>query len=258
MAARKSPAKKAPVKKAAPKKSPKKKRTPEAVRRPVKATPKKVQPSAAGLVVEVIGIDTVEPHPDNARVGDVTAIAESLERFGQMKAILVQKSTGFVVSGNHTREAAKSLGWEEIQAVLMDMDDETAKAYLLADNRLSDRAGYDQAKLYESLESMLDLEGTGFDLDYVESLGDALGGNTLDGDGTGDVVKQAAPVDRGTRAAEEASGVKAEPLRDVVMLMTVSRAQAFGEKVAALQKVYGTRTVVDTVVRAVEEAVENA
>lgn len=209
------------------------------------------------LTVETIGIDTVEPHPDNARVGDVSAIAESLERFGQVKPILIQKGTGYVVAGNHTREAAKSLGWEAIQAVLLDMDDETAKAYLLADNRLSDRARYDQAKLYESLEGLLDLDGTGFDMDYVETLGDALGATTVEGTDTGDVVKQA-PPEKATAAAAEKAGdkPKAEAMRDIVMLMTVSRAQAFGEKVATLQKAFGTKTVVDTVERAITEAVE--
>lgn len=212
------------------------------------------------LVVETIGIDTVEPHPDNARVGDTSAIAESLERFGQVKPIVVQKSTGYVVAGNHTRAAAASLGWEEIAAVLLDLDDETAKAYLLADNRLSDRAKYDQAKLYESLESMLDLDGTGYDLDYVESLGDALGAHVVEGTETGEVVKQA-PPEAGLKAkpkAQAAPQAPAEPMRDVVMLMTVSRAQAFGEKVARLQKFYGTKTVVDTVERAVDQAADVA
>lgn len=206
------------------------------------------------LTIETIGIDTVEPHPENARVGDVSAIAQSLERFGQVKPILIQKSTGHVVAGNHTREAAKSLGWEVIQAVLLEMDDETAKAYLLADNRLSDRAKYDQAKLYESLEGLLDLDGTGFDMDYVESLGDALGASTVEDTDTGDVVKQAAP-EKNAPARNVPTATPAEPMRDIVMLMTVSRAQAFGEKVARLQKSYETRTVVDTVERAINEAV---
>lgn len=207
------------------------------------------------LSVETIGIDTVQPHPDNARVGDVSAIAESLERFGQVKPILVQKSTGYVVAGNHTREAAKSLGWDEIAAVLLDMDDDTAKAYLLADNRLSDRAKYDQEKLYELLSGELDLDGTGYDLDYVESLGDALGAHVVDDTETGEVIKNAPPA---AGAATAAAKAPAEAMRDIVMLMTVSRAAAFGEKVGELQKKWGTKTVVDTVERAVVEAHKKA
>lgn len=211
----------------------------------------------SGLTIETIGIDTVEPHPDNPRRHDLDAIAGSLERFGQTKPIVVQKSTGYVVAGNGTRIAAKErLGWEAIQAVYLDMDDETAKAYLAADNRASDKAGYDQATLYGLLEGLADLDGTGFDLDYVETLGDALGAGTVEGTDTGDVVKQAPPEPGLKREPAKAAAAKpaAEPMRDVVLLMPVSRAQAFGEKLAALQKSWGTTTIVDTVERAVDEA----
>jgi hypothetical protein len=209
----------------------------------------------SNLTVERLGIDDVQPHPDNARVGDVSAIAESLERFGQVKPIVVQASTRYVVAGNHTREAAASLGWDEIAAVVLDIDDETAKAYLLADNRLSDRANYDQAKLYETLEGLLDLDGTGYDMDYVESLGDALGATTVEGTETGEVQKVQQEPAKPTGGSGLTSHVKQEPMRDVVMLMTVSAAQEFGAEVAQLQKAYGTTTVVATVRRAVTEAV---
>lgn len=208
------------------------------------------------LTVEIVPIDSVQPHPENARKGDLAAIKESLERFGQVRPIVVQKSTGYVVAGNHTRQAMLELGWGELAAVLLEMDDETAHAYLVADNRTSDRAAYDQAKLYESLEGLLNLDGTGYDLDYVESLGDALGATTVDETETGAVVKQPAPEKSKMAAAERASDKpKAEPMRDIVMLMTVSRAQAFGEKVGRLQKAFGTSTVVDTVERAIDNAV---
>jgi hypothetical protein len=208
--------------------------------------------------IEYIGIDTVEPHPKNPRVHDLDAIAGSLERFGQTKPIIVQRSTGYVVAGNGTRLAAKEkLGWEEIGAVVLDMDDETADAYLAADNRTSDRAKYDSEQLFSLLEGIDDLDGTGFDIDYVETLGDALGGTTVDGADTGAVVKQPPPESGAKTTADKprADKPKAEPMRDIVMLMTVSRAQAFGEKVQRLQKSFGTSTVVDTVERAIDEAV---
>lgn len=210
------------------------------------------------LTIEFIGIDTVEPHPENPRVHDLDGIAGSLERFGQTKPIIVQKSTGYVVAGNGTRIAAKErLGWDTIAAVLLDMDDETAKAYLAADNRTSDRAKYDSERLLGLLESIDDLEGTGFDLDYVEDLQDATGANAVAGTDTGEIVKQAPPEPglKKSPATPAAERPKAEPMRDVVMLMTVSRAQAFGEQVARLQKAWGTASVVDTVERAINEAV---
>lgn len=209
------------------------------------------------LTVEKLPIESVIPHPDNPRVGDVEALAESLKRFGQVKPIVVQASTRHVIAGNHTRMAGQSLGWTEIAAVVLDVDDETAVAYLLADNRLSDRAKYDETKLYELLEAQLDLDGTGYDLDYVESLADAIGANQMASTDTGEVqkVKVEVPQPRQEKQQAKAAG---EAMRDVVMLMTVSEAQAFGAKVAALQKHYGTTTVVSTVRKAVEDAASAA
>lgn len=205
--------------------------------------------------VEMLPIDSVETHPDNARKGDVSAIAESLTRFGQTKPIIVQASTRYVLAGNHTRTAAMSLGWETIAAIVLDIEDEEAKAYLLGDNRTSDRASYDQAQLYANLESMLDLDGTGYDLDYVETLGDALG-NTVEVEGeTGERTTIAPPDSKPKVNADRKVQVEAgEPMRDVVLLMTKSEAEAFGIAVGKLQKVYNTRTVVITVQRAVAEA----
>lgn len=213
--------------------------------------------------VALVPIDSVEPHPENARIGDLEVIKESLKRFGQVKPIVVQQSTNYVIAGNHTREAMKALGMEEVRAAIVDIDDETAKAYLLADNRTSDRASYNQEKLYESLESMLDLDGTGYDYDYVETLGDALGATAVEGPNA-DVTKikqEAPPAPEATRTAEGDKPKEVrqaeEPVRDIVMLMKVSEAQEFGQKVAALQKHYGTKTMKDTVVEAVSEAVRS-
>ncbi len=195
-----------------------------------------------------IDIDMVEQHPENPRVHDLDAIAASLEKFGQTKPIIVQKDTNYVVAGNGTRLAAKRLGWTTIDARIVDFDDEKAKAYLAADNRTSDRARYDSERLLGLLEGLEDLDGTGYDADDLDDL---AGAKIVDHD-TGEVKKMAAPESSKPRAESEAA--KAEPLRDIVMLMTVSRAQAFGEKVRALQKHYGTATVVDTVERAIDEA----
>lgn len=57
-------------------------------------------------------IDSLTLHPQNYRQGDVENIAASLDRFGQVRPIVVQASTGHVVAGNHTLKAAISLDWD--------------------------------------------------------------------------------------------------------------------------------------------------
>lgn len=44
--------------------------------------------------------------------------------------------------------------------VTIGIDEETAKAYLAADNRTSDRAKYDSEQLLSLLEGLEDLDGT--------------------------------------------------------------------------------------------------
>jgi site-specific DNA-methyltransferase (adenine-specific) len=88
--------------------------------------------------------------PGNPRKGDVEAVKRSYERFGQRKPI-VARPDGTVIAGNHQFLAAKALGWDEMAVVFVDDDDQTAKAFALADNRTSDLGTYDSEALAELL-----------------------------------------------------------------------------------------------------------
>lgn len=118
-----------------------------------------------------IPIDSVGPFPGNPREGDVGAIVESLRRFGQQKPVVVQESSRYIVAGNHLWRAAKALGWPEIAANVVAMDDKTAEAYLIADNRTSELGSYDEDALGEMLRKLAqegNLKGTGYDGDDVD------------------------------------------------------------------------------------------
>lgn len=111
------------------------------------------------------------PHPQNAREGDVGAIHESIERNGFYGALVVQKSTGHVLKGNHTLRAAAHAGAKSLPVIEVDCDDETAMRILLADNRTSDLATYDTDALIAALKGVApDLTGTGFDGDDLDAL----------------------------------------------------------------------------------------
>lgn len=119
-------------------------------------------------------IDSVKQHPKNVRQGDVGAIAQSLEAHGQYAPIIVQRSTGRIVKGNHTWQAAKQLGWTEIAVLELDLTDRKALELLLTDNKTSDQAMYDENALAELLESLSkekrSLEGTGYTGDDLDDL----------------------------------------------------------------------------------------
>jgi ParB-like chromosome segregation protein Spo0J len=136
------------------------------------------------LKESIIDIDSVEPHPKNARQGDVGMIATSLELNGQYRPIIIQESTGFIIAGNHTWKAAKSLGWTEIAATKLSVDEDQSFRILLADNKANDLASYDDSDLLNLLiemnESDRGLEGTLFSCDDIDDLMALLESNDLE------------------------------------------------------------------------------
>jgi len=122
-----------------------------------------------------VQINSVKPHEKNVRQGDIGAISESLKAHGQYKPIVVDRRTNQILAGNHTWKAAKSLGWERIEvAYVLTKNDDEALRILLADNRTTDLASYDDAGLAELLKQLsstdIGLEGTMFDGDALDQL----------------------------------------------------------------------------------------
>lgn len=109
-----------------------------------------------------IPVGDLQHYGRNPRRGDVGAIKESLEFHGQYKPIVVRAGTFEVLAGNHTLKAAKELGWREIAATFVDVNDDEAARIVLVDNRTNDLAGYDDEQLQELLAELPDLAGTGF------------------------------------------------------------------------------------------------
>ena len=117
-----------------------------------------------------VPITDLTPHPDNARQGNTDLIAQSLEHNGQYRPLVVQASTGHVLAGNHTLAAAHTLGWEHVSAQYIDVDDTAARKILLADNKTSDEATYDEDLLAQLLADLNETEGTGFTADEADDL----------------------------------------------------------------------------------------
>jgi hypothetical protein len=99
-----------------------------------------------------VAIDELRSDPGNARLHDernVGAIARSLERFGQRRPLVVARGAGgalYVVAGNGTLEAARSLEWPSllVTEVPADWDADKARAYALADNRTAELTEWDE------------------------------------------------------------------------------------------------------------------
>lgn len=132
---------------------------------------------------ETVKIQDLNYYYKNPRKGDIEAIANSLKTHGQYKTICVNKGTKTgrpleILAGNHTIKAARTLGWETIQATLIDVDEEAAAKIVIADNRTSDLAENDPAILVDLIESLTDLDGTGWANEELEELAETIQATT--------------------------------------------------------------------------------
>jgi len=124
-----------------------------------------------------INIDELKPHPDNPNRGDIDSLTESLEEFGQFRSV-VGLPDGTILAGHHVVEAAKRVGIETVRVDIIETDDKTARKIMLADNRLADLGlGANFDLLLQNLEQLDgDLEGTGYDDEYLKMLEEAISG----------------------------------------------------------------------------------
>jgi DNA modification methylase len=117
------------------------------------------------MKLETVEIKSLISDPKNARQHDdknLQAIAGSLRKFGQRKPIVVSQDN-VVVAGNGTIQAAKNLGWTEIDVVRVpaDWSLDQIKAFALADNRTAELAVWNQEVLTAQLQ---ELEFAGFEV----------------------------------------------------------------------------------------------
>jgi DNA modification methylase len=115
--------------------------------------------------IETLRIADLTPDPQNARQHDdknLKAIMGSLKEFGQRKPIVITEA-GTIVAGNGTVEAAKRLGWLDIEVVRVPSDwtDAQVKAFAIADNRTAELANWNSDVLNQQLD---ELEQAGFEV----------------------------------------------------------------------------------------------
>ena len=118
--------------------------------------------------IENVDPKSLEVHPDNPRQGDIGAIVTSIENNGWFGTLVAQRSTRQVLAGNHRLQAAIALDMKDVPVYWVDVDDAEAKRILLADNRVSDLATWDDTILVSLLESLANddaLLGSGYDGD---------------------------------------------------------------------------------------------
>lgn len=126
---------------------------------------------------EKIAVSALKPYARNARTHSrrqIKKIAASIERFGFLNPVLIDENNQ-IIAGHGRVAAAKLLGWREVPSLrIKHLDEAEKRAYILADNRLAEEAGWDKEMLAIELQGLIELdfslELTGFDIAEADRL----------------------------------------------------------------------------------------
>ncbi len=143
--------------------------------------------------IELWPVDKLVPYARNARThsdAQVAQIAASIAQFGFNNPILVDTNAG-IIAGHGRLLAARKLRLDHVPVVVLDHLTETQKrAYILADNKLAEQAGWDddllRGELADLKDADLNLDVLGFSEDELRTL-----------------LAEAEPAPAGTPEAEE-------------------------------------------------------
>ena len=150
------------------------------------------------ISVKYENLDDIIQADTNPKDHDLGVLYQSMKRFGFTNPIIVNESTGKLLAGHgrlQTLQMMRDNGEKAPDRIEVELDtgDETienwyvpvlygvsmdnlaeAQAYLIADNRLTELGGWKPMDLMENLSEIIEetgnLDGTGYDLDDVETI----------------------------------------------------------------------------------------
>lgn len=138
------------------------------------------------MQIERVSVDSLVFDPVNARKHskrNLDAIKGSLAKFGQQKPLVVDKNN-VVIAGNGTLQAARELGWAEVDVHRTVLTGAEAMAFALADNKTAELAEWDEDILSEHLAALYkdgwDIEDIGFSVDDLDFDGGTEGNTDPD------------------------------------------------------------------------------
>jgi DNA modification methylase len=120
----------------------------------------------------------LRPRANNPRTHtakQIKQIAASITEFGFINPVLVDGANG-IVAGHARAEAAKLLGMNDVPTVRVDhLSPAQIRAYVIADNRLAENAGWDRSLLALELQELsvdlnFDVTVTGFETAEIDLL----------------------------------------------------------------------------------------
>ena len=126
------------------------------------------------MKIDEVDIGLIKPYQQNPRIipeNAISAVAESIERFGFQQPIVCDRD--LVVIVGHTRLlAAKSLGLSKVPVTIADFSEGKARAYRIIDNKVGEISSWD--------EELLKLESQVFDEIEFKSLIEEMEADALE------------------------------------------------------------------------------
>jgi DNA modification methylase len=133
--------------------------------------------SLSQLTVTYAEIQNLVPYARNARTHSrrqIRQIADSIRTFGFTNPVLVNRSR-MIIAGHGRVAAAKLLGIIQVPTICLDnLTEDEIRAYILADNKLAEKAGWDHSILAIELQHLtsvdleFDVSITGFEVGEVD------------------------------------------------------------------------------------------
>src|SRR5258705_11155209 len=142
------------------------------------------------LAITYRAVADLKPYPRNARTHSrkqLKQIAAAIKEFGFTNPVLIDESDQ-IIAGHGRVAAAKLLGLAEVPTLqLSHLSPLQKRAYILADNRLAEKAGWEKEILAVELQGLLD-DGfevvlTGFEVPEVDVILDAAADTKSDRNG---------------------------------------------------------------------------
>jgi DNA modification methylase len=122
-------------------------------------------------------IQSLVPYARNARTHSkrqIRQIATSIHTFGFTNPVLVNRSRR-IIAGHGRVDAAKLLGMKSVPTICLEnLSEDEIRAYILADNRLAEQAGWDNSILAIELQHLtsvdlgFDVSITGFEVGEID------------------------------------------------------------------------------------------
>src|SRR3989440_6563898 len=127
------------------------------------------------MKIEFARVGDLQPYPNNARTHSkrqIRQIANSIKNFGFCNPVLIDDAKQ-IIAGHGRVEAAKLLGIDAVPTCrLSHLSEAEKRAYILADNKLAEKAGWDKEVLAIELQGLIELdiqiELTGFEMPEID------------------------------------------------------------------------------------------